>query len=106
LKKDYCKIILSNSFQSSILIQFYYQNDKSLERIDMKKNDEVMYEISKMSARTQLLINFTDIKNEDFAIYANKDFKLKSDRNFIIDPLCNDESYNDRMKSLLKTIKR
>jgi hypothetical protein len=53
----------------------------------MKKNDEVMYEISKKMGRTELLINFTDIKNEDFGIYANKDFKLKSDRNFIIDCL-------------------
>ena len=53
----------------------------------MKKNDEAMYEISKKMGRTELLINFTDIKNEDFGIYANKDFKLKSDRNFIIDCL-------------------
>ncbi|MDA7546524.1 hypothetical protein N8870_06770 [Alphaproteobacteria bacterium] len=53
----------------------------------MKKNDEAMYEISKKMGSTELLINFTDIKNEDFGIYANKDFKLKSDRNFIIDCL-------------------
>ena len=61
----------------------------------MKKNDEAMYEISKKMGSTELLINFTDIKNEDFGIYANKDFKLKSDRNFIID--CLNEGVDGRI---------
>ena len=54
-----------------------------------------MYEISKKMGSTELLINFTDIKNEDFGIYANKDFKLKSDRNFIID--CLNEGVDGRI---------
>ena len=55
----------------------------------MKKNDENYEKIFRDLRKIKLEINFIDIKNKDFSIFKNKDLKLSSDRNFIIDCLKN-----------------
>ena len=61
----------------------------------MKKNDENYEKIFRDLRKIKLLINFMDIKNKDFNIFKNKDLKLSSDRNFIID--CLNEGVDGRI---------